>query len=36
MEADLAMSGIIIKDVKLNFSKSVSKMKKAKVLKKYP
>ena len=36
MEAELALSGIIIKDVKLNFTKSVSKMKKVKVLKKYP
>jgi hypothetical protein len=30
------MSGIIIKDAKINFTKSISKMKKAKVLKKYP
>jgi hypothetical protein len=30
------MSGIIIKDAKINFTKSVSKMKKVKVLKKYP
>lgn len=30
------MSALIIKEQKLNFSKSVSKMKKAKVLKNYP
>jgi len=36
MQANLVMSGIIVKEVKLNFSKSVSKMKKVKILKNYP
>jgi hypothetical protein len=30
------MSGLIIKDENINFTKSVSKMKKLKVLKNYP
>jgi len=36
MQANLVMSGIIVKEVKLNFYKSVSKMKKVKILKNYP
>jgi hypothetical protein len=36
LEADLAMGALMLKDEKINFTKSISKLKKVKVLKKYP
>ena len=36
MQADFALSALIIKDEKINFHKSISKTKKVRVFKNYP